>query len=432
MEDKNNLYIIAIVGIVAVFGIVLMVVSSANHNVYGPKGSIISSTESTDSFGQAAKVVDKNIKCVGPATQNCTVGVGACKRSGIKTRTCSARGVWSAWSACSAVAGTPTSEVCDNIDNDCDGTIDEGLTATRSCNVTGGVGSQSDYCANGLWYSGSCIVTSCNNGYVLRNNTCVVVNASCSGPSTQICTVGLGACYRTGTQSRTCTNGVWSAWSACSAVAGTPTTEICDNIDNDCDGTIDEGLTATQSCSIANGVGSQSRTCSYGSWNPWGTCNVTSCNPGYYMSPNSTCIPSAYCSDTDGGDTISSFTYGSITGLLSNGTYFTYYDTCYDNKTVMERTCNAIYPSLQYHPCANSCSGGMCIPGANSVCYDSDGNNPSISGTVTGIWGPTGESFVRNDYCDTTVTVMEHICINSMPFFEITQCSTGCSSGACY
>ena len=81
-------------------------------------------------------------------------------------------------------------EVCNGIDDNCDGIVDNGLTA----------------------------------------------------PS-QSCTVGVGACLRTGTQAKTC-NGAsgWSSdWGACSATAGTPTTELCNGIDDDCDGQIDEG-----------------------------------------------------------------------------------------------------------------------------------------------------------------------------------------------
>jgi cysteine-rich repeat protein len=85
---------------------------------------------------------------------------------------------------------------------------------------------------------------------------------------------GVGACSNSASQ--TCSAGSWSP--AC--VAGSPTTEICDGgIDNDCDSQTDEGCTcsngATQSCSNSNSYGTCSggtQTCSAGSW---GSCSAS-------------------------------------------------------------------------------------------------------------------------------------------------------------
>lgn len=56
------------------------------------------------------------------------------------------------------------------------------------------------------------------------------------------CSVGIGACQRTG--STVCNSATSSI--VCSATPGAPTTEVCNNIDDNCNGTVDEGL--TRSC----------------------------------------------------------------------------------------------------------------------------------------------------------------------------------------
>jgi len=120
-------------------------------------------------------------ECFGDATQPCyagpagTQGVGQCKAG---TRVCGG----GAWGGCVGQVG-PASEICDNMDNDCDGQTDE--TLTQSC-YTGTAGTQ-----------------------------------------------GVGLCKA---GSKTCALGVWGS---CTGEV-VPVTEICDDKDNDCDGKKDE------------------------------------------------------------------------------------------------------------------------------------------------------------------------------------------------
>ena len=62
----------------------------------------------------------------------CSLGVGVCAASG--TLGCAVSGTAT---VCSAVAGSPSAEVCDGLDNDCDGTTDNGGSTLCSTAIAG-------------------------------------------------------------------------------------------------------------------------------------------------------------------------------------------------------------------------------------------------------------------------------------------------------
>jgi hypothetical protein len=199
-----------------------------------------------------------------------TDGVGVC-RAGVRTCTDGS------YSACTGEV-LPSQEVCDGQDNDCNGQTDDyeevcytGPAATRGVGI----------CQTGLR---TCLpdgtgLGACEGQVLPRQEQCNNLDDNCDGTVdnfTETCydgpdgTVGVGLC-RAGT--RLCTDGEWGS---CQGQV-LPETEVCDGRDNDCSGQADEGCECidgtTQSCYSGPegtaGAGicrAGTQTCSGGSW----------------------------------------------------------------------------------------------------------------------------------------------------------------------
>ncbi|MDF1566090.1 MAG: MopE-related protein [Deltaproteobacteria bacterium] len=189
----------------------------------------------------------------------CTSGQGQCAATG--TRVCDT-GNPAGPTVCSATAGAPGSEVCNNLDDDCDGSTDEIVWADKGTLCTDGIG--------------ACEVTGfkvCDSGNPGGPTVCSVtagggsaevcngLDDDCDGSTDEIswpdkgtgCVSGSGVCAQPGI--KVCDTGNPAGPTVCSATPGAPTAEVCDDLDNDCDGSTDEISWANKGTSCSTGQG---------------------------------------------------------------------------------------------------------------------------------------------------------------------------------
>ena len=173
---------------------------------------------------------------------------------------CTTTGVWACGAdgtaQCDAPPPTPVEEICDSIDNDCDESVDETFMFNIDVNHCGGCNQVCEIpnaaveCNAGL-----CVLSNCLDGFGDPNGdsadgcecvisgpeTCNNVDDDCDGQVDEglglgaACTAGLGPCAADGVTVCGDAGDV-----VCGATPAPPSEEVCNGFDEDCDGLVDE------------------------------------------------------------------------------------------------------------------------------------------------------------------------------------------------
>jgi hypothetical protein len=173
----------------------------------------------------------------------CTLGAGTCEAAG---RVVCVGGE----GRCDAIAGAPGVDRCNGLDDDCDGATDEETSAAcyPGPAATVGVGA----CRRGLRRCGADgQLGACEGAVVPTDEACGDdVDDDCDGATDEACGCEAGARRTCGTDTGACARGLQTCrggtWSACEG-ATTAAPETCDGTDEDCDGATDEG-TGGEAC----------------------------------------------------------------------------------------------------------------------------------------------------------------------------------------
>ncbi len=205
----------------------------------------------------------------------CEEGIGECRRVGHNQCTVDGMGV-----ECNVTAGDPTDDICDGVDNNCDGTIDDPLTDAIACTNQNGVCNGSmRWCGGAVGYL-PCGPAEFGQFYEPIEISCDALDNDCdgipdNGLSPPPCTNQGGVCYGS-----VASCGGSAGWAPCTAADYGPwfeATEVtCDGLDNDCDGVVDDPFRAGGVYGLDTHCGNCATDCTtiYARPNAFGVCNT--------------------------------------------------------------------------------------------------------------------------------------------------------------
>jgi len=230
----------------------------------------------------------KDNDCDGVTDEDVVVPPGACKTAGVCAgviATC-ASGKWQC-DYSNAVGYEATEVSCDGIDNDCDGKVDTGLDlsklAAMKCNMKGACAATSLECIGG---QPLCLPPSDHEEF---ETLCDGADNDCDGATDNIpgstlplrsdsaeaaapCKAEKGVC--SGATFGSCVAGKWICDTSTASLLST--VELCDGLDNDCDGSTDEDVPAPK-----DAAGTEINVCAHSanSATPLGVCADSAVKP---------------------------------------------------------------------------------------------------------------------------------------------------------
>lgn len=298
-------------------------------------------------------------------TLPCSGGKGACKANGFKI--CAADGLSA---VCSVQPGLPQTEICDNIDNDCDGNLDEGCDDDFDsyCDATMGVIGMPQACLAG---AGDC---NDDNPDVRpgAKELCNIIDDDCDGKTdsedgdlliddVQFCETQGGVCKGAKKNGSLCLGGIWAkcgvnqytSWNGLYKA-----TDDCDNADNNCDGSTDEGCDADQDgyCSALKTITGAPKVCTVGGVTHSGDCDDG--NPLRYPGADE------WCDDVDND-------CDNVADELCDKDFDGY---CDEAKTVVGKPAACLKGGGDCND-VNGAVGNEINPGAFDVCFDGVDSN---------------------------------------------------------